>query len=141
MRTFSFGGGVQSVAVLVLAAQQRVQYDHFLFANVGDNAENPDTLLYTEQISKPYAARHGIDLIELYHIVKGEKRDLYDYLMGDNKSVKIPVRLNNSYRAFFWTLIVGAVLVALLVAFAATVAPLGELQRLDEQQHSVVAGQ
>ena len=42
MRTFSFGGGVQSTAVLVLQAQNKLPepYDVFLFANVGDDSEH-----------------------------------------------------------------------------------------------------
>lgn len=95
LRTMSFGGGVQSMAVLVLAAQGKVQYDHFVFANVGHNAENPATLRYLEEYAKPYADEHGIDLIELHKTIRGEPVDLYDYLMADNKSVKIPVRLSN----------------------------------------------
>ncbi|WP_254897837.1 hypothetical protein [Kitasatospora sp. NA04385] len=35
IRSFSFGGGVQSTAALVLAAQGRIDYRTFLFANVG----------------------------------------------------------------------------------------------------------
>ena len=40
MRTFSFGAGVQSTAVLVLQALGRLPepYDVFLFANVGDDS-------------------------------------------------------------------------------------------------------
>ena len=65
LRTFSFGGGVQSTAVLVLAAMGRVQYDTFLFANVGNDSENPRTLEYVETVAKPYAKRNGVELVEL----------------------------------------------------------------------------
>ena len=43
MRTFSFGAGVQSTAVLALQALGRLPdpYDVFLFANVGDDSEDP----------------------------------------------------------------------------------------------------
>ncbi len=33
---FSCGGGVQSTACLVLAAQGKIPYQTFIFANVGD---------------------------------------------------------------------------------------------------------
>ena len=36
---FSCGGGVQSTACLVLAAQGKIPYQTFIFANVGDKAE------------------------------------------------------------------------------------------------------
>jgi len=65
MRIFSFGGGRQSMAVLVLAAQGKVQYDAFLFANVGDDAENPDTLIYLRDYAYPFAEKHGLHLEEV----------------------------------------------------------------------------
>src|SRR5258708_98613 len=46
LKVFSFGGGVQSVAALVLAAQGKIDYRHFVFCNVGDDSENPATLEY-----------------------------------------------------------------------------------------------
>lgn len=96
MRTFSFGGGVQSVAVMVLAAQQRVQYDHFLFANVGDDSENPDTLRYLEEYARPYADDHDIDLIEIAKKLRnGETDTIYKQVMGNNRRLVIPVRLSN----------------------------------------------
>jgi hypothetical protein len=39
-RVVSYGGGVQSNALLVLAAQGRIDYRTFLFANVGDDSEH-----------------------------------------------------------------------------------------------------
>lgn len=44
IRSVSYGGGVQSTALLVLAAQRRIDYPLFLFANVGDDSENPATV-------------------------------------------------------------------------------------------------
>ena len=63
MTIFSFGGGVQSTAVLVLQAQGKLNYDEFVFANVGDDSENPETLEYVNRYSKPFAAAHGIRLV------------------------------------------------------------------------------
>lgn len=66
LRTFSFGGGVQSVAALVSAAAGRIDFPTFLFANVRADSEHPAVLAYLEQYAKPYAATHGIELIELH---------------------------------------------------------------------------
>jgi len=67
MRTFSFGAGVQSTAVLALQAMGRLPepYDVFLFANVGDDSEHPDSLAYFRDVHMPFAEAHGIRLIEL----------------------------------------------------------------------------
>ena len=35
LKVFSYGGGVQSTAALVLAAQGKIDYQTFLFCNVG----------------------------------------------------------------------------------------------------------
>lgn len=65
IRVVSYGGGVQSTALLVLAAAGHIDYRTFLFCNVGEDSENPETLTYVSEIALPYAARHGLDLIEL----------------------------------------------------------------------------
>ena len=61
----SYGGGVQSTALLVLAAQGEIDYRTFLFANVGDDSEHPASLRYVREVAAPYAAAHGIELAEL----------------------------------------------------------------------------
>lgn len=96
MRTFSFGGGVQSMAVLVLAAAGRVQYDAFLFANVGDDSERAETLTYFQNVAKPYAAANGIELIELQKTKKnGEKETIYSRVMREgSKSLPLPVYMS-----------------------------------------------
>lgn len=65
LATISYGGGVQSTALLVLAATGRIPFSTFLFCNVGDDSEHPATLAYVEAVAKPYAAANGIDLQEL----------------------------------------------------------------------------
>ena len=65
-RIFSFGGGVQSVATLVLQAQGRPNpYDAFVFANVGEDSENPATLAYLRQVVLPFAQEHSIRVVEV----------------------------------------------------------------------------
>lgn len=65
LRTFSYGGGVQSTAALVLAAQKKIDFSIFLFSNVGDDSEHPATLAYVRDVAMPYAAANGIELLEL----------------------------------------------------------------------------
>ena len=98
MRGFSFGGGVQSTAMLVLQAQGRANYDVFLFSNVGDDSEHPDTLKYINEIAMPYAAENKIKLIELRHIRRdGKEETLYKNLTRPgSRSTGIPIYLEGS---------------------------------------------
>lgn len=97
LRTFSFGGGVQSVAALVLAATGRIKFPTFLFANVGADSEHPATLAYLENYAKPYAAAHGIELIELHRTCRdGTPETLYGRLTREgSRSLPIPARMSN----------------------------------------------
>ena len=97
MRTFSFGAGVQSTAVLVLQAEGRLPepYDAFLFANVGDDSEHPDTLAYYRDVHVPYAEKHGIHLEELRRVKRdGTTPTLLEYTLADERSVRIPMHLD-----------------------------------------------
>lgn len=91
---YSFGGGHQSVAMLVLAAQGDLPLAPFVFANVGDRAENPDTIAYIGQHAVPYAREHGLELVQRRWIDrKGMERDLYDDVMRSERTIDIPVVL------------------------------------------------
>lgn len=93
LRFFSFGGGVQSTSALVLAAQGKIDYQTFLFANVGNDSEHPDTLRYVWDVAMPYAERHGIELLEIRPTRRGEPVSLYqDVLREDAKAIPIPMR-------------------------------------------------
>lgn len=98
---FSFGGGQQSTACLILAAQGRIDFRTFYFANVGDDSELPDTLRYVEEYAKPYAAEHGLELVELRRIMqagpdKGQERTLLqDLQRPDSRAINIPMRMAN----------------------------------------------
>ena len=88
---FSTGGGVQSTACLVLAAQGIIPYKTFIFSNVGDNAESPLTIKYINEIAKPYARKHGIEWIDVGWVDRqGNHRDLYDDVMASERSINIP---------------------------------------------------
>lgn len=65
IHTFGFGGGVQSVGALVLAARGKLPYRTFLFCHTGKDSENPATLDYLRDYATPYATAHGLDIIEL----------------------------------------------------------------------------
>lgn len=104
IHAFSFGGGVQSTAALVLAAQGRLpvdddgdcRWDHFIFSNVGDRAEHPATLQYVDEVAIPFAREHGIDL----RVVRKKRRDgsdddLMDRIKRGKRSLPFPVRMSN----------------------------------------------
>lgn len=99
LRVVSYGGGVQSTALLVLAAQGYIDHNVFLFANVGDDSEDPETLRYVREVAFDYAGQHGIQIEELHRIPtrgrsKGEIETLYGRLMReDSRSLPIPVRM------------------------------------------------
>jgi len=97
IRAFSYGGGWQSTAALVLAAQGRIDFSTFLFANVGDDSEHPATLAYIRDHAAPYAAAHGIDLRQLHRVRRdGTTETLYGRLMREgSRSIPIPVRMSN----------------------------------------------
>lgn len=61
----SFGGGVQSTALVVLACTGKIKAAGALFANVGDDSEHPDTLTYVRDIAVPYGVEHGLPIREL----------------------------------------------------------------------------
>ncbi|MGW1434657.1 phosphoadenosine phosphosulfate reductase [Streptomyces griseus] len=98
IRSVSYGGGVQSTALLVLAAQGRIDFRTFLMANVGDDSEHPGTLRYLEEYARPFAAEHGIELAVLDRVMvrSGETRTLYGQLTKEgSRSLAIPVRMSN----------------------------------------------
>jgi hypothetical protein len=97
IRAISFGGGVQSTALLVLAATGRIDFPVFLFANTGDDSEEPATLDYLHRYAMPYAARHGIELHELRRTRRdGSIETLRGRLTREgSRSLPIPVRMSN----------------------------------------------
>lgn len=90
----SYGGGVQSTALLVLMATGQLGEDWgpgkgiAIFANTGDDSEHPATLAYVRNVAMPYAASHGIELVEVKHATE----TLYQKTLRQ-KGVTIPMRL------------------------------------------------
>ena len=94
MRNFSYGGGVQSTAVLVLVKRGDLDYENLLFCNVGKDSEHPDTLNYFNKIARPFAQRNGIELKELRKYRFGEIETVYERAMSDKRTIPIPVKMN-----------------------------------------------
>ena len=97
LRVISYGGGVQSTALMVLAARRVINFRTLLMANVGDDSEHPETLRFVREVAAPYAAEHGLGL----HLLDRVRRDgsvetLWGRLMRDgSRSLPIPVRMDN----------------------------------------------
>ena len=97
VRAISYGGGVQSTALLVLAARREIDYRTAIFANVGDDAEHPATLAYVRDVAAAYAESNGIDL----RVIRKRRRDgSDDSLMAridrGTITVPIPMRMGTS---------------------------------------------
>lgn len=99
MKVISYGGGVQSTAMVVLAATGELPhgpYDAALFSNVGEDSEHPATLEYVRNVAIPWAAERGFQIHELKRVMRGgEERTLWQDLMRDSKTINIPIRMAN----------------------------------------------
>lgn len=94
LRVISYGGGVQSTALLVLANQGRLgRVDAALFSNVGDDSEHPATLEYVRTVA---SRRSSVPVIELKRQMRdGSSRTLYEDLTRESRTINIPVRMAN----------------------------------------------
>lgn len=103
LRTISYGGGVQSTALVALAAQGKLDdiiggpVHAALFSNVGDDSEHPATLEYVRNIAMPWAAERGITIHELHRVKRdGSTETLMGRLTREgSRSLPIPVRMDN----------------------------------------------
>lgn len=96
MKIFSYGGGVQSTACLILSAQGKLAYKDFVFANVGDDSEHPKVFEYLNKFALPFAEAHGLKI----HLINKLRRDgsvdtLWTHLMRSKRSIDIPVRVGD----------------------------------------------
>jgi hypothetical protein len=102
LRTISYGGGVQSTAMVVLAATRDPDFeaamggpvDAALFANVGDDSEHPATLAYVRDVAIPWAHGRGFAVHELHRTNRaGDTETLLGRIMRpDTASVPLPIR-------------------------------------------------
>lgn len=92
-RIFSSGWGTQSVAALVLQSQGKLPkpYDAFVFANVGEDSENPETLTYYREHVVSFAAKHNIEIVERQKVYKGKPDTVYQATLRDDRSIPIPI--------------------------------------------------
>ena len=99
IRIFSFGGGAQSTAVLAMQAMGMLdrKFDAFVFANVGNDSENPATIKYMEEYTRPFALKHAIPLIELNNVIHNKEETLLHYMYRTKRSIDIPVFLSGGY--------------------------------------------
>lgn len=95
VRSISYGGGIQSTAMLILAANRTIDAPLAVFANVGEHAENPATLAYVRDVAAPYCESHGIELVERGR--GGKWPDLFDRLTHpESRFIGIPIRMNGN---------------------------------------------
>ena len=102
LRTISYGGGVQSNALMVLAALGKVDADTLLFANTGDDSEHPATLGYVRNVARPYAEAHGLTLYELRRTYRDGSPypTLWEAMTRENsRRVPIPMRMRTGVPA------------------------------------------
>jgi len=94
LRVISYGGGVQSTALLVLAVQGKLgKVDAALFSNVGDDSEHPATLLYVREVAQPYAGT-AVPVYELKRQRRdGSTRTLAQHIEQSRRSIPIPIRM------------------------------------------------
>lgn len=95
-RFISYGGGVQSTAMIVLATQGKIPgVQAALFSNVGDDSEHPTTNRYVREIMVPWAAERGFEVRELHRTLRtGETQTLWQRIMdheGETLREPIPV--------------------------------------------------
>jgi hypothetical protein len=100
LRVISYGGGVQSTALLILAGQGKIDFPQAVMANVGDDSEHPDTLFYVRNVAFPRAAHMphpvGVHLVDRKRR-NGETETLWGRLMREgSRSLPIPVRMNDT---------------------------------------------
>jgi hypothetical protein len=99
LTVISYGGGVQSTAMCVLATQGVLGYDidAALYSNVGDDSEHPDTNRYVREVMIPWAAERGLPVHELNRRTRdGNIETLYGRLMKEgSRSLPIPIRMSN----------------------------------------------
>jgi hypothetical protein len=96
-RAFSSGGGWQSTAALVLAAEGKIDYRTFVFCNVGDDSENPGTLAYLDEHAIPYAQANGLEFVTLRKMRRGHNGPdtILEWVGRSQRSIPIPVRMAN----------------------------------------------
>jgi hypothetical protein len=101
LRIISYGGGVQSTAMCVLAVQGKLDnimggpVDAAVFANVGNDSEHPDTLEYVRNVMMPWAELSGLNIVDVQKQKNGVPESLMEEMLNNEKSIPIPVKMPN----------------------------------------------
>lgn len=105
MRVISYGGGVQSTAMLIMAANRDPEFEQAmggqcvtaLFSNVGDDSEDPASLEWIRNVTQPWAAHRGVWVRELQRRKRdGQIETLWQRLnKPESRSIDIPIRMDN----------------------------------------------
>lgn len=91
LRMFSNGGGRQSIAALVLAAQGKIDFKWHVFCDVGADSENPATLDYVHNVAIPYAKANGVRFdIVTKKDKNGNEVTLLEKVYAAKRSIAIP---------------------------------------------------
>jgi len=100
LRVIAYGGGVQSTALCVLATQGKLDgimggpVDAALFANVGDDSEDPASLAYVAEVMTPWCAERGLPVLTLQRRKRdGTTETLWQRLTRESRSIDIPMRM------------------------------------------------
>jgi PP-loop superfamily ATP-utilizing enzyme len=98
LSVISYGGGVQSTAMLVLAARGELGYpvSHALFANVGDDSEHPASLDFVRSHAVQYGRRHDIEVVELVKTSTDGTPVTLRGLMDDHDNASMPIPMRGS---------------------------------------------
>jgi hypothetical protein len=83
LSAISYGGGVQSTALVGLAIQGKIDFEVALFSNVGDDSEHPASLKYVREIMQPYAEAHNFPVHELITMRRGEPTTIRNEIMRE----------------------------------------------------------
>ena len=98
LKMISYGGGVQSSAMIVLAIQGKIDAQRAVFANVGDDSEHPASLDYVRNVMRPWATSQGFPVHEVNRIKRdGSVETLWGQLMKEgSRSIPIPMRMSGT---------------------------------------------
>lgn len=88
----SYGGGVQSTALLAMAINGEMDAAAAVHANVGDDSEHPDAVAYLRDVAVPRCEAAGFPLA----VVANDRGTLRSMLVDDPKFQGVPVRMNGS---------------------------------------------
>lgn len=94
-RVYSFGAGTQSIAVAVAQVEGLLKqpYDYFVWADVGHDSEDPSVHDYLSNYMMPYMIEHGVPIIRVAKLYKGEEDTVLKAIYRENRTIPIPVRM------------------------------------------------